>query len=66
MRLLIALILAALYIDMYQDRLDKNKTTIIIERDEVVQTFTIDNKKLNDEHFIEELIGDVNGNKEKK
>lgn len=42
---MIALLLA-LHIDMYQDRIDPNKTVIIIEQDGMVETCTVTYKEL--------------------
>ena len=53
--LLIVAVLSTLNIDMYQDRTDKNKTVIIIEKNGLVETFTVKNSELNDK-LVERLV----------
>lgn len=64
--LIVSILTALLYIDMYQDRINENRTVIIIERDETIQTFTVDNSRLNDPNLIDELIGELNGGSKNK
>lgn len=48
---MLPLLLAAnIYIDMYQDRTDKNRTIVIIETEQTTDTYTVDNNKL--EQFV--------------
>lgn len=53
--LLMTAVLSTVYVDMYQDRTDKNKTVIIIEKDGSVDTFTVKNSDLNAK-LVEKLV----------
>lgn len=53
--LMLVLALSTLNIDMYQDRTDRTKTVIIIEKDGLVDTYTVDNSELNDK-LVDRLV----------
>lgn len=51
----ITLVISSLYIDMYQDRTDKTKTVIVIEKDDITEMFTINNSELNNK-LVDKLV----------
>ena len=54
---------------MYQDRTDKNRTIIVIQRDDVIETYSVDNKDLVNKNFVDKFVEENyedKGSKEKK
>jgi len=52
---LTVILLGSLYIDMYQDRTDRNKTVILVEHDGVIDTLTVNNTDLNKESTLKKI-----------
>lgn len=52
---LMTAVLSTFYVDMYQDRTDKTKTVIMIEKDGNVDVYTVKNSELNDK-LVEKLV----------
>lgn len=46
---------SVVYIDMYQDIADANKTVVIVETSKGIKTLTVDNKELDTEKVIEKI-----------
>lgn len=51
----IALTVTVLHVDIYQDRLNPEKSTVVIETTEGVDTITVDNDELNDK-LVERVV----------
>lgn len=61
MKRMALLFIGLLYIDMYQDALDKNSTVIVVTQDDVVTTVSVKNSDLSKPDLINKIEEKVNG-----